>query len=200
MGFGGHALPALIALVFFVGSAPAAAQAGGCPDTVKSGLVVEIFGGWGGATDDPGRLSGLLLAARLGYSVNSTAAFNLRFLSAKQKGEEVSPGVQADLHVGTVGADVVLRILPGSNVSPTAIVGYGYSTQIAEGLPVYSGHGFSSGIGLVYHFSGNFALDGSVMVSRTWYEPRTEGAGIVPFTDSRIWGEIGIAFFPGLEF
>ena len=200
MGFAGQSLCALIALVFLVGSVPAVAQTAGCPGTVTSGLVVEILGGWGGTIEDPGRLGGMLLAGRLGYSVNSTAAFNLRFLSANQKGEEVSPGVQADLHVGTVGADVVLRVLPGSNITPTAILGYGYSTQIAEGLPVYSGHGVSSGIGVVCHFSESFALDGSVMVSRTWYEPRTGSAGVLPFTDTRIWGEIGIAFYPGLEF
>ena len=197
MGFAGRSL---IALVFLVGSVQVAAQTGGYSGPVTSGLVVEILGGWGGAMEDPGRLGGMLLAGRLGYSINSTAAFNLRFLSADQKGKEVSPGVQADLHVGTVGADVVLRVLPGSNITPTAILGYGYSTQIAEGLPVYSGHGISSGIGLVYHFAGNFALDGSVIMSRTWYEPRTESSAIAPFTDTRIWGEIGIAFYPGLEF
>lgn len=190
----------LVALALLAACEPVPGQTRDGSGVIRSGLFVEISGGWGGALEDPGRLNGLFLAGRMGYSIASTATISVRFLSGKQKGEEIKPGTQADLQIGSVGGDLLLRILPASDVTPALIAGYSYSTQTAEGLPVFSGHGVTSGIAVVYHFAKYFALDASAMFSRTWYEPRPSGLAVSPFTEDRIWVEIGIGFYPGIGF
>jgi hypothetical protein len=182
---------------------PAGVAAGGPVETrgnVRSGLVVEISGGWGGEAADLSRYNGLMLAGRLGYAFDAGATIGLRFVSAKEKGESTDRGIQADVQIGSVGGDVQLRILPGSNPTPTLVIGYSYSTRIAEGLPSYGGHGITMGLALIWHFAEHFSLSASAVGSRTWYEPRIPGLGGSAFTGDRFSLEAGVAFYPGLDF